>query len=39
MDILNFLNSDLILPIGMLIAIAFYVGGRIRNNRRYKRWS
>jgi hypothetical protein len=37
MDILNFLNSDIILPILALIVIVIYAGGRIRNRKRYKR--
>lgn len=37
MDILNFLNSDLVLPIVAVLVIFIYVFMRIRNNKKYKR--
>lgn len=37
MDILSFLNSDIVLPIVALLVIAIYIISRVRNNRRFKR--
>lgn len=37
MDILNFLNSDIVLPGVAILVIAIYVTMRIRNNNKYKR--
>lgn len=37
MDILSFLNSDLVMPLLALLVIGVYVVTRIRNNRRFKR--
>lgn len=37
MDILSFLNSDIILPAMAVLVIAIYVFMRVRNNRKFKR--
>ncbi len=37
MELLDYLNSDLILPILAVLVIAVYVITRIRNNKRFKR--
>jgi hypothetical protein len=37
MDILSFLNSDMVLPLVALLVIVVYVITRIRNNRKFKR--
>ncbi len=37
MDILNFLNSDIVLPALAVLVIFIYVFMRIRNNKKYKR--
>ena len=37
MDILNFLNSDIVLPSVAVLVIFVYVFMRIRNNKKYKR--
>lgn len=37
MEILDYLNSDLILPILALLVIAVYIITRIRNKRKFKR--
>ncbi len=37
MDILSFLNSDIVFPIMALLVIVIYIVTRIRNRRRFKR--
>ncbi len=37
MDILNFLNSDIVLPSVTVLVIFVYVFMRIRNNKKHKR--
>ena len=37
MDILSFLNSDIVFPIMALLVIVVYIVTRIRNRRRFKR--
>ena len=37
MDILNFLNSDIVLPIVAFLVIVVYIATRIRNRRKFKR--
>ena len=37
MDILAFLNSDVVLPMVAVLVIAVYVVTRIRNRRKFKR--
>ena len=37
MDILNYLNSDLVFPILALFVVVIYIVNRVRNKRRYKR--
>ena len=37
MDILSFLNSDIVFPIMALLVIVVYIVSRIRNRRRFKR--
>lgn len=37
MNILSYLNSDLVLPLLAVLVIAIYVIMRIRSNRRFKR--
>lgn len=37
MDILSFLNSDIVLPLLALLVIVVYIVTRIRNRRRFKR--
>jgi len=37
MGILNFLNSDIILPSVAVLVIFIYVFMRVRNNKKYKR--
>jgi len=37
MDILNFLNGDLILPILALVVVMVYFVNRVRTRRKFKR--
>ncbi len=37
MDILSFLNSDIVFPLMALLVIVVYIVTRIRNRRRFKR--
>ncbi len=37
MDILTFLNSDIVFPIMALLVIVIYIVTRVRNKRRFKR--
>lgn len=37
MNILDFLNGDLIFPLLALFVVAIYVINRIKNNKKYKR--
>ncbi len=37
MDVLNFINGDLVLPILALCVVIIYFVTRVRNRRRYKR--
>ena len=37
MDILSFLNSDIVLPIVAVLVIAIYVITRYRNRKKFKR--
>lgn len=37
MDILNWLNSDLVFPLVALLVIAVYIITRVRNRRKFKR--
>ena len=37
MDILNFLNSDIVFPIVAFLVIVVYLVTRVRNRRRFKR--
>lgn len=37
MNLLNFLNSDIILPSVAVLVIFIYIFMRIRNNKKYKR--
>jgi Na+-transporting methylmalonyl-CoA/oxaloacetate decarboxylase gamma subunit len=37
MDILNFLNSDLVFPVLALLVVVIYFVNRIRTRRKFKR--
>ena len=37
MDILSYLNSDLVFPMLALLVIVVYIVTRVRNKKRYKR--
>lgn len=37
MDILNFLNSDIVLPFLAFLVIVVYIVTRLRNRRKFKR--
>lgn len=37
MDILNYLNSDLVFPVLALFVVIIYVVNKVRNKRKFKR--
>lgn len=37
MDVLNYLNSDLVFPILALFVVVIYVVNKVRNKRKFKR--